>query len=232
MNEIILLASVILIYGSVLFAYRIFGKIGLFAYTAFATVMANIEVLILVDAFGMEQTLGNVMFASTYVITDILSENEGKRDAARAVKIGIFSSVLMLIFSGIWLLFTPSASDVSMSAIRQIFSRTPRLMLASMIAYCAAQMLDVWLYHILWRATEKRSGSSKRYLWLRNNVATLISQLVNSLLFTTIAFVGIYDIGTVIEIMISSYIIYIFTSLLDTPIVYIARRMKEKGKIQ
>ena len=231
MNEILLLVSVVLIYGSVILAYRLFGKNGLFAFTALATVLANIEVLILVDAFGMEQTLGNVMFASTYVVTDILSENESKKDAAKAVYVGIFASVAMLMFTGLWMLYTPADTDTVMPAIRQIFSRTPRLMLASTIGYAVSQRLDVSLYHTFWRLTSKK-GDSRKYLWVRNNAATLISQVINTVLFTGIAFFGIYGTGTVINIMISSYVIYIFTSLLDTPVIYIARRMKEKKLIK
>ena len=84
MNELILILSLVVIFGGVILAYRFFGKGGLYAFTVFATVLANIEVLILVRAFGMEQTLGNVLFASTYLITDILSENEGKKSAEKA----------------------------------------------------------------------------------------------------------------------------------------------------
>ena len=230
-NEILLLASVMLIYGGVLFAYRFFGKQGLFAFSATATVLANIEVLILVNAFGMEQTLGNVMFASTYLITDILSENESKKDASRAVYIGIFTSLAMLVFTQLWMLFTPSESDLIMPAIKQIFSTTPRLMLASILGYAVSQRLDVWLYHAWWAFTSK-GGDSRKMLWLRNNGSTLISQLINTVLFTTVAFFGIYDAKTFVSIMLSSYVIYVFTSLIDTPVVYMARRMKEKGRIK
>lgn len=230
-NELLLILSVILIYGGVLLSYRLFGKSGLFAFTAIATVLANIEVLILVNAFGMEQTLGNIMFASTYLVTDILSENESKKDASRAVYIGIFCALSMLVITQMWMLFTPSASDLAMPAIKQIFSTTPRLMLASILGYAVSQRLDVWLYHAWWRLTAK-GGDSRRMLWLRNNGSTLISQLINTVLFTSVAFLGMYDTQTFISIMISSYVIYIFTSLLDTPVVYIARRMKEKDLIK
>ena len=98
-NEILLIGSLFLIYGAVLVAYKLFGKMGLYIMTSIATILANIEVLILVDGFGMEQTLGNVMFASTYLVTDILSENEGKKCANKAVWIGVFTSVTMLLFS-------------------------------------------------------------------------------------------------------------------------------------
>ena len=70
-NELLLIFSVVFNYGAVLLAYRIFGKIGMYVMTAIATILANIEVFMLVDGFGMEQTLGNVMFASTYHVTDI-----------------------------------------------------------------------------------------------------------------------------------------------------------------
>ena len=79
MNEILLVASLFVIYGCVLLAYRLFGKSGLYCFTAIATITANIEVLIMVKAFGMEQTLGNILFASTFLVTDIISEIEGKK---------------------------------------------------------------------------------------------------------------------------------------------------------
>ena len=98
-NELLLIGSVILIYGAVIVAWKLFGKGGLYAMSVIATILANIEVLILVDAFGMEQTLGNVTFASTYLITDILSENEGKKSASRAVWLSVMASAVMLIFT-------------------------------------------------------------------------------------------------------------------------------------
>ncbi len=231
MNELLLIISLVIVYGATLLAYRLFGKAGLFAFTAIVTIVANIEVLILIDGFGMEQTLGNVMFASTYLATDILSENEGKKDAARAVYIGVFSAAAMLVFSQYWFLFTPSANDWVMPSIKSIFSQTPRLMLASFLGYAISQRLDVWLYHKWWEMTEKKSGNSRAYLWLRNNGSTLISQIINTLIFNLIAFTGLYDTPTLISIVVSSYVIYIFTSLLDTPVVYIARRLKERGRI-
>ena len=230
-NELLLIGSVVLVYGVVLLAYRIFGRTGLYAMTAIATILANIEVLILVDAFGLEQTLGNVTFASTYLITDILSENEGKKTAAKGVWIGIFTSVVMLVFTQYWMLYTPAAADWASEHISAIFSASPRLLLASFIGYAVSQRFDVWLYHAWWEFTTKKSGDSKRFLWLRNNGSTLISQVVNTILFTLIAFWGWYNNKTLIAIMTSSYVVYIFTSLLDTPIVYMARAMKQRGKV-
>lgn len=231
-NELLLIGSVILIYSVVIISYKLFGKNGLFAMTSVATVLANVEVLMLVEAFGITQTLGNVMFASTFLITDILSENEGKKSASKAVWIGVFTSIVMLMFTQYWMLYTPSSEDWARDAISQIFSTTPRLVLASFTGYVISQRLDVWLYHAWWNFTEKKCGDKKRFLWIRNNFSTLISQVVNTVIFTLIAFGGWYETKTMLTVMLSSYIVYVFTSILDTPCVYLARLMKEKGMIK
>ena len=230
MNELILVCSVVLIFGTVLLAYRLGGNAGLYAMTAVVTVLANIEVLILVVAFGMEQTLGNVLFAATFLITDILSENAGKKAANKAVFIGIGASVFFVALTASWMLYIPADSDWAMPAIRTIFATTPRLVLASMTVYAVSQLLDVWLYHKWWTLTEKKSGSRRKFLWLRNNGSTLISQLVNTVLFNLAAFAGMegYTPGLLFSIILAGYVIYVVTSLLDTPVVYWARRIHEK----
>lgn len=229
-NELLLIGSVLFIFAAALFAYGFFGKAGLYCLSAIATILANIEVLILVNAFGMEQTLGNVLFAVTFLITDILSECEGKKAANKAVWIGMFTSLFFLLLSQSWLLYLPSENDRAMDSIRSIFSSTPRMLLSSFLVYALSQKFDVWLYHKWWEFTEKKTGDRRRFLWLRNNGSTLISQILNTLLFTLLAFWGSYDSATLISVFLSSYVIYIFTSLLDTPAVYLARRIHESGK--
>lgn len=229
-NELLLIGSLVFIYSMVLIAYRLFGKTGLYCASALATVLANIEVLILINAFGMEQTLGNVLFAATFLITDILSECEGKKAANKAVWIGMFTSVFFLLLSQSWMLYKPSESDWVMDSIKTVFSNTPRMLMASFVVYAISQLFDVWLYHKWWAFTERKFGNKRKFLWLRNNGSTLVSQILNTFLFTIFAFYGMYDMKTLISIFASSYVIYIFTSLLDTPAVYLARKISDKRK--
>lgn len=226
-NEILLILSLIIIFSSTLVAYYIFGKAGLYAMTAIATISANIECLIMVNAFGMEQTLGNVLFAVTFLITDIIGENEGKKAANKAVGIGIFTSIFFIIITQSWLLYIPSDSDWVSPAISEVFSNTPRMMISSLVVYAISQFVDVQLYHWWWKLTEKLSGSKEKFLWLRNNGSTLISQILNTALFTLFAFWGTYDTPTLISIMLSSYVIFIVTSLCDTPVIYLSRVVKK-----
>lgn len=229
-NEILIILSFLLIYGGVVLFYRLFGKNGLLAFNVMATLLANIEVLLVVRAFGIEMTLGNVLFASTFLITDILSENHGKKDANKAVIISTLCSVFFIAISQMWLLYTPSESDWASSSFRTIFSSTPRVVCASLIVYLISQLIDVWLYHKWWDWCRKRFGDEKKGLWIRNNGSTMISQMINTLLYTFLAFYGTYDIRTLLSIFISSYLIFFVTSLLDTPFVYWCRKIGSENR--
>lgn len=228
MNELLLILSLIFEFSMVLLAYKFFGKVGLFVMSAVYAICANIEVMIIIEAFGLQQTLGNILFAASFLITDILSENESEKDAQTAVNLGIFVSVLFMIISQSWLLYIPSESDFIMPSIKSVFSNTPRIMIASLSVYAITQRLDVWLYHKWWRYTEKKYNDKKAFLWLRNNFSTLISQLLNTVLFNFAAFYKVYPMDTLINICSCGYIIYIATSLLDTPFVYLSRKINKK----
>lgn len=227
-NETILIVTLFAEYSALIFFHRLFGKSGLYAWTCIATIAANIEVLIMVRAFGMQMTLGNILFASTFLVTDIVSELYGKKDSKKAVKIGIATSMVFVAISSSWLLYHPASADFASSSIRTIFSNTPRLMLASLTVYAIVQFIDVWLYHAWWSLTEKLFGDRKRFLWVRNNGSTLISQFLNSLLFNFLAFWKVYDNQIIWNIAISSYVIFIVTSIADTPFIYICRHMHGK----
>lgn len=227
-NELLLIINMVVLYSGILIWYKLLGPQGLFGWTVFATIAANIEVLILINGFGIEQTLGNIMFATTFIVTDILSETEGKEVAKKAVNIGIATSLTFIIVTQIWLAYTPSKNDWAFDSIHTIFSNTPRLMAVSLAVYVIAQRFDVWCFHAIWDVTTRLCGDARKYLWVRNNAATLISQLLNTALYTVGAFWGIYSTDTLISIAISSYIIFIITSLADTPVVYAARAIHRK----
>lgn len=227
-NELLLIISVIVIYSSVVLFFRLFGNVGLYCWTVLATVAANIEVTMVVDAFGMEQTLGNILFASTFLVTDILSETTGRKAANKAVLISVATSAAFIIISQSWMLYTPNENDIAYGPISAVFANTPRLMISSIAVYAIVQFFDVFAYHFIWDKTTKLCKDSKRFLWVRNNLATMVSQLLNSVLYTLAAFWGVYSTGTIINIVISSLVIFVVTSILDTPAVYIARKIAPK----
>lgn len=229
MNELLLTISLVASFGAVLLALKFFGESGVYVWIALCAILANIEVAVLVHAFGMDQTLGNTLFASSFLATDILSELYGKKIATKGAAVGIFASLVFIIFTNIWIRYVPAADDWAFPHIKELFSSTPRILIASFIAYAISQFIDVTLYHAWWKFTEKKCGNAEKFLWLRNNGSTLISQAINIVLFNFGAFFGVFDFPTLVSITGSCYVIYIVTSLLDTPFVYLARKIVKRS---
>ena len=225
MNELFLIITLLVSFGGTILFLKVFGKGGLFAWVGIATVFANIEVTIVVHAFGMDQTLGNTLFAATFLATDILSEVYGKKEATKGVLAGIFTSLTFILLSFLWVHYIPAESDWASGFVKGLFSNTPRMLLSSLIAYAVSEWIDVQLYHAWWKLTEKKTGDHRAMLWFRNNFSTLISQFVNIVIFNFGAFWGIYAFGELVAITAACYVIYVITSLLDTPFVYWARKI-------
>ena len=220
-NNMIFIFTVLLYLGSVLLLYKFFGKNGLFAFAVFATLLGNIAVCKCVDIFGLSTTAGNVLYASTFLVTDILSEKYGKKDAARAVAYSFSMMVLWMAGTQMILLFTPNANDFIDSSMRTVFALAPRITMASLAGFVLSQNIDVFLYHFIWEKT----GNGRSMLWLRNNGSTLTSQAVDTVIFTTLAFWGVYPAGVFFSILITTYLFKALVALLDTPFMYLARKI-------
>ncbi|MBQ3801284.1 MAG: queuosine precursor transporter [Treponema sp.] len=226
MNELFLVITLLVSFGGTLLFLKAFGKGGLFAWIGICTILANIEVTIVVHAFGMDQTLGNTLFAATFLATDILSERYGRKDAGKGVLAGLVTNLSFILLSFMWVHYIPAKSDWASGFVKGLFSNTPRMLIASLVAYAISEAVDVFLYHAWWDLTEKKTGSHTKMLWFRNNCSTLISQLVNIVIFNFGAFASIYSMSDLIAITASCYVIYVATSLLDTPFIYLARKIK------
>lgn len=227
-NEIVIALSIFAFFGGLVSFFAMFGKTGIYAWTVICTIAANIEVLILVHAFGMDTTLGNVIFASSFLATDMMSEIYGKREANRCVAIGIAANIAFIAISQSWFLYVPAPLDSMAGPIRTVFRNTPRVMLASLAAYAMCELYDVWAYHALWGWTARKSGDRRAFLWLRNNGSTLVSQLINVVAFNMLAFAGVFPWHTLAEILVFGYATFIVTSLLDTPFLYLARGIADR----
>ena len=123
------------------------------------------------------------------------------------------------IYMQLALLFVPASDDFAQPHLQVIFGFFPRIVLASLAAYLVSQMHDVWAFHF-WR--ERTKG---RHLWLRNNASTFVSQLLDSIIFCSIAFAGVFPWNIWWEVLLTTIILKIFVALMDTPFIYLARRM-------
>ncbi len=218
-NEILWFIMMAINFTFIMAIYRLWGKQGLLCWIPVSVILANIQVIKLVSLFGITSTLGNIVYASAFLVTDILSENHGKEDAKQAVYIGFFSLIVMTVIMNLAISFTPHPDDFAQGAMETIFKVMPRLAAASLLAYGVSQLHDVWAFH-WWK--ERTLG---KHLWLRNNMSTIVSQALDSSVFTVVAFYGTLPSGALLEIALSTYFLKFVVAICDTPFVYWARKM-------
>ena len=220
MNTVLFFVTVVVTFGGLLLVSRLFGKEGIFAWIGLAVVVANILVCKCVDLFGLSATLGNVMFGSVFLATDILTEKYGVKTARKAVWVGVVSEVLSLAVLQTALAFTPNELDVVNDSMQNIFGLYPRVTIASISMFVLSNQLDIFLFD---KIKQKTNG---KYLWLRNNVATCVSQCIENYLFYVIAFLGIYGMKDIGMMTLTCCIIEIIVAVCDTPFIYLAVKFK------
>jgi uncharacterized integral membrane protein (TIGR00697 family) len=161
------------------------------------------------------------LYGSIFLATDILNENYGKKEARRGVWFGFIAFILMVVFMQIGLLFTAHESDFAQPLLEGLFGIMPRILLGSLVAYIISQHHDVWAFNF-WK--EKYKG---KYLWLRNNLSTLVSQLIDSVVFCLIAFLGVWDMNIWWQVLLTTYLFKLIVAVVDTPFIYIAKLFKK-----
>ena len=173
-------------------------------------------------------TTGLITYPLTFLITDVVCEVYGKKRADLMVFTGFAMSLVSLVLiqialglpgSPAWPAGSPVFGTVAemQSAYESVFTLPGVLIAGSMTAYMVAQLLDVRLFHFWKRVT------NGRYLWLRNNASTMISQLADTVIVNTIFLkwgLGL-DWGLVVKIIIASYVVKIAIAALDTPLIYL-----------
>jgi uncharacterized integral membrane protein (TIGR00697 family) len=185
-------------------------------------VVANIQVAkTIAMPFDIVMTLGNTMYVTLYMTSDLLNERYGRSEARNAVWFGFFTLLMTTVIMQMVLKFEPQETDIAQSSLQTIFGLMPRLALGSLTAYFISQFLDVRLYTWI----RKYYGSS-RQLWIRSNGSTMVSSFVDTLIFCTIAFAGTYDLKVWTEILLTTYLAKFLLTGAGTPILYLARSFK------
>lgn len=166
-------------------------------------------------------TVGMIPFPVTFLLTDLLNEFYGKRAARFVTWVGFAMALLAYSFIYIALQIpiaemTRSASwdGVTASAFDNVFDGSKRMIVASLVAYLIAQFTDIGVFHLLRRLTRGR------FLWLRATGSTLLSQAIDTLTISTVAWYGLMSMGDIANIMMSSYSLKFLIALGLTPVIY------------
>jgi len=223
-QELLWLTTLVLDLGCTVVLYRLFGKAGLQVAIATAIILANLQGPKLTIIFGIQTSLGVIFYSSIFFATDVLSENYGKAEANKAVKIGFAVSIIVLLMLSLALLYLPSnrpeAAAFSNSihdAFSTIVSYTPRFVFGSLLAYYISQSFDVWAFHRIKQIT------GERWLWLRNNGSTMSSQAIDTVIYSLVAWWGIVDLATALKLGAAKYGFKLIIAMVDTAFIYWAR---------
>ena len=160
---------------------------------------------------------GVLPYPATFLITDILSEIYGRRRTNEVVFAGFAASVFVLFI--LWLGHQFPAienSPVNDDQYGTVFQNSWRVISASMIAYLAAQLIDIRIFHF-WKGVTKG-----KHLWLRNNFSTIFSQLVDTTLVVSVIFIGLTPVANIGQMILDGWLFKIICAVVDTIFIYAA----------
>lgn len=162
-----------------------------------------------------------VAYPLTFLMTDIIGEIWGKEEANKTVRRGFICQITALILISLAILLPVAPFANNQTSFSAILGSSFRVTFASLVSYICSQSWDVFIFHKL---KVKNEGRCK---WLRNNISTMTSQIIDTAIFITIAFYG--TVPSILTMIISQYSIKCLYALLDTPFFYFFTRGNRHG---
>ena len=160
--------------------------------------------------------MGVFSFPIVFIMTDVIGEVYGKKMAKNFVLAGVISILLFLLYS-LLSTITPWAEQSLWvkDGYTQIFGISARISIASLLAFVIAEYQDIIAFFFF----RKHTGEKK--FWLRSNLSNIWSQLLDTIIFISVAFVGVYPIKTIIYIIIPWWLFKVLMGFVYTPLSYL-----------
>ena len=209
-----------------IFLYRFFGKYGLYCAVILGIVLGNLQggKISQLDIFGyqLNVSMGAILYSGIYFATDLLNEKYGKTEANRAVMLGFVANIAVMLTLVLSTQFLPSNLTGSAAEVHDAISTlayySPIFIIGSLTAYLVSQRFDVWFFHRL----KNRTNGKK--LWLRNNLSTMVSQLIDTLIYQfTWVLATDLTFGQAFGLAAIKYIFKVIIALVDTFFIYWVR---------
>ena len=209
--------------------FYFFGRSGLYIAVILGIVLGNLQggKVSDLEVFGYTFTvsMGAIMYSGIYFATDLINEKYGRTFANEAVILGAIANVVVMLTLVLSTYYLPSeiakSSDAVHEAISTLAYYSPWFVIGSLTAYLISQTFDVWMFHKL------KVLTNGKYLWLRNNVSTLSSQALDTLIYTFVwVLAGDMTFIVALSIALTKYIFTIFITLLDTIFIYLVKDVR------
>ncbi|MBX5480241.1 MAG: queuosine precursor transporter [Myxococcaceae bacterium] len=173
---------------------------------------------------------GMVAFPVTFLITDLLNEFYGHKAARFVTWVGFGMAILSFSIIAVtvalpWPEFTrsPGYGGVTESAFDLVFASSRRILVASMCAYLIGQFADIATFRLLKRIARNR------YLWLRATGSTVVSQLIDTLVVTLVAWWGTDNHARMPSMIATSYAMKLLIAIGLTPLIYAGHAIVERA---
>lgn len=171
----------------------------------------------LISILGFTVAGAIITYPLTFLTTDIIGEIWGKKEANDCVKVGVIIQIGFLALGYLSLKIPTLAATAELqNSLTAVLNQGSRMTIASLGAFTVSQTMDVISFHWLKRKT------NGKYKWLRNNASTMSSQLIDTMIFITIAFYGVVD--SIVTMVFAQYLIKLILAALDTPFFYFFTR--------
>ncbi|OGJ67556.1 hypothetical protein A2947_02275 [Candidatus Peribacteria bacterium RIFCSPLOWO2_01_FULL_54_110] len=171
----------------------------------------------IISVFGVSASVAVFMVPLAFAITDISTELYGRSFSRKLTFAGMFTLLILMVYSVVFVSLEPNPRFTHDEAYRTIFGTSLRIMLASITAFGLAQLQDIFIFERIRKATKEK------WLWLRTNLSTFASELVDTTVFMFIAFYMVspkFDALFIIKLIIPYLLLKIAFAVLITPVVY------------
>ncbi|HZJ88667.1 MAG TPA: queuosine precursor transporter [Sphaerochaeta sp.] len=193
----------------------------LFALYITGMVLVNTVGSKIINLLGVRVSVGIFFMPVLFLVTDVVAEVKGREYANLFVRLSILMLVIVFVVTALFVPITPHPSWDLQDAYRSVFGMSMRMSLASLISFAVSQNLDVWIFTFF-----KRLHKGDR-LWIRNNVSTITSQFVDTVIFMFIAFWRMnptFTASHVFSLIIPYWLFKVLFALIDTPFCYLGVR--------
>lgn len=196
-------------------------------------IISNIIAVKLVNLFGLFVPAAVILFPVAYIFGDVLTEVYGFARARQVIWIGFFCNLVAVVAIWVggllpaapyWAAGNFSTPDAAQQAYNAILGFTPRLLLASFVAYLAGEFLNSF---ILAKLKIRTAG---KFLWLRTISSTIVGEGADSLVFITIAFTGIFPAEVIGQAILSQWFIKVAYETIATPLTYLVVNALKKAE--
>jgi len=178
-------------------------------------ITANIAAVKLVEVFGFVLPAGTIIFPISYIFGDVLTEVYGYRQARRVIWLGFLCNFIVVVALWIGQVLPPASFWDGQKAYERILGYTPRLLVASFLAYLVGEFANSFVL------AKMKIATKGRWLWTRTIGSTVVGEGLDSLVFMTLAFVGTIPIAALLSAILTQWLVKSFYEAAVTPLTYI-----------